>query len=92
MPGRDGADAEIPIPGPSTVPGAEKNLCRSCGYDFGSLSLYDSHRELWKITRDQRLIGRCRTPQEMALILHNGVWYTSQMLAKYETMRKGLKK
>lgn len=53
-----------------------KNLCSACGVDFSTLSLFDKHRELWRINRFQELTGRCLGPQELGLVEFNGAFYT----------------
>lgn len=56
----------------------DNNRCGACGANFGTLVLFDEHREEWRIDYKQRLVGRCLTPQEMGLVDYKGAWYTRE--------------
>lgn len=83
----------MPFRGPSAIPGAEKNLCRSpgCGWDFGGLYLFDRHRSHVASDGKVRKTGKCLKPHEMMAlgwVMFDGVWHDETSLARMERARE----
>lgn len=69
--------------------------CSRCGEVFANVTLFDRHREEWKINSNQELTGNCLDPTKewgiaLGLVSINGVWYDEagvRMLAKAAAAR-----
>lgn len=62
--------------------GNDKHRCRACGVNFSTLTLFDQHRQGWRVNPNQQLVGKCQTPAGMYLVEYNGAWYTPEGKAK----------
>ena len=60
----------------------DHNRCNRCGLDFGSVTIFDKHREGWRVNRRQELVGECLDPLTLSLVEYDGVWHSPETLER----------
>lgn len=69
--------------------------CGVCHVTFSGVTLFDEHRSIPVIEEGKKKLrksGKCRAPQVMGLVEHNGVWgnqaYHDKSIAASERLKK----